>query len=940
MRAHNNKKNENKYERKLNIQRPNNNNLIYKEGKIIQLQRSKSGKGLKINDGNNNNEKINLNFDYGNNYEKLLNKPKAINDFKYFNKLPQNKVNQNQKIIKENQNKLKKAHSPYYLGAKNKYNNINFKNENNQKIKDKPIKITAQNKNGNNNCNNDLQILNLKERPNSSDKQKIEINNKINNENYNPNQNNYNDKQMNFSDLIYEENNPKTINNKNCDFDLNKGMNNLIGKGKNLDYNLNFNEKMEVNEQLNEMQKQNNEKYEVIIKEKENEINCLKQHINEIQKRNEEYKTVVINRDNEMNKLKQTINIFKENFEGYETAIKNRDNEMNNLKQTINNLKESNQKYGIEIEKKENEMNNLKRIFNNKLKESNQKYESEIEEKENEMNNLKQIINKLKESNQKYRSEIEKKDNEIIYLKQTINELNIKIKQYIIFKNKEQELKNKEIEINQREEEFNKKINFLEDKENDLENEIKEKQKMILKFQNDIEENKKIKIENNSLILKNQQLQKENQEFESIKIKLQKENAILNQKNLELSSFIKKLENMNQFHKKSNSADYKKINRVVPKPLETYNSPTLIGLNNIGATCFMNSTLQCLSQTKQLANYFLNIKNKEAIRNNNIALKNKHAYQLSPVFLDLIQKLWEKNGPSSFSPNTFMNTVNNMNPLFKTGQAGDAKDFIIFIFEQLHKELKKSVQNNSNNSINTTQLNQYDKNNAFNYFFKDFTKECSVISDIFFGFNETTNECLNCRNIYYSKGLNNPICYNYGIFNCLIFPLEEVKNMKNNQMQNYNIQINNNRVSLYDCFYYNQKSELFTGDNRNYCNVCKQLYDSIYTSKIFVSPTVLVIILNRGRGNIYDVKLDFSETIDITQFVQQKDCPQLIYNLYGTITHIGQSGPNAHFVASCKSPIDNKWYRYNDAFVNPINNLQKEVIEFGTPYILFYLKNN
>ena len=84
--------------------------------------------------------------------------------------------------------------------------------------------------------------------------------------------------------------------------------------------------------------------------------------------------------------------------------------------------------------------------------------------------------------------------------------------------------------------------------------------------------------------------------------------------------------------------------------------------------------------------------------------------------------------------------------------------------------------------------------------------------------------------------------------------------------------------------------------------------------------------------------MDFSETIDITQFVLQKDKPQLIYNLYGVITHIGQSGPNAHFVASCKNPIDYKWYRFNDAFVNPINNLQKDVIEFGTPYILFYSK--
>jgi len=91
---------------------------------------------------------------------------------------------------------------------------------------------------------------------------------------------------------------------------------------------------------------------------------------------------------------------------------------------------------------------------------------------------------------------------------------------------------------------------------------------------------------------------------------------------------------------------------------------------------------------------------------------------------------------------------------------------------------------------------------------------------------------------------------------------------------------------------------------------------------------------------IYDVKLDFTEYINITQFVQQRDCPKLIYNLYGVITHIDQSGPNAHFVASCKSPIDDKWYRYNDSFVNPITNLQKEVIEFGIPYILFYQKNN
>ena len=68
----------------------------------------------------------------------------------------------------------------------------------------------------------------------------------------------------------------------------------------------------------------------------------------------------------------------------------------------------------------------------------------------------------------------------------------------------------------------------------------------------------------------------------------------------------------------------------------------------------------------------------------------------------------------------------------------------------------------------------------FNNFFEEFKKETSILTDTFFGFNETTNICLYCKNEYNSKGMENPICYNYGIFNVLIFPLEEVKNMKMN----------------------------------------------------------------------------------------------------------------------------------------------------------------
>ena len=280
---------------------------------------------------------------------------------------------------------------------------------------------------------------------------------------------------------------------------------------------------------------------------------------------------------------------------------------------------------------------------------------------------------------------------------------------------------------------------------------------------------------------------------------------------------------------------------------------------------------------------------------------------------------------------------------FSLYEAGDAKDFIIYILERMHNELKKPIKKEKKvGKIDSEQtLNQYDKNNALNFFLDEFQNDTSIISDLFYGFNETTNVCQYCKNSYNSKGQTEPICYNYGIFNILIFPLEEVRKYREQLMKfnNFNLNLGNmvNTVNLMECFFYNQKSDFFTGENKNYCNICRQLFDSVYTSKIFVSPNILIIILNRGKGNMFDVKIDFSEQIDISGFVLEKQGKE-IYNLYGVITHLGQSGPNAHFIASCKSPVDGKWYRYNDAMVDPIKDFMNEVYNKGTPYILFYEK--
>ena len=685
---------------------------------------------------------------------------------------------------------------------------------------------------------------------------------------------------------------------------------------------------------------------------------------------------------NRINELNESNINMKQELKVKEKELKNMIKKLDSFQKQINNLEEKNKEKDNKLSilknsnKKEDttekidqlKEDNIKlRELNTKLKKKISAQDEELEEQLKKIEQYKQNENKIINSNKKLQKQID--DLESLNKKKEEEIFNIQNNFKNLLKEKDNEIKILKNKCNNLQKELEKKDRELNEDDANIKNEIKISKKNNKKLSKEIKELKEINKEKDNQI---QILKKKNkvQENEINNILSETENEIKNLKKLNNEYKTKIDELMEKINKMSPNEDIKskpkdisldkKTSRKISKKnnkkeesiiilkkeserkksgkdvLVLYSRPILIGLNNIGATCFMNSTLQCLSQTKQLTNFFINKSNKSKIINNNYALK-KDDSQLSPAFLELILKLWDKNGDKAYSPNKFMDTVEKMNPLFKQGQAGDSKDFILFILQRLHKELKKIVNSNHENSPKKKDpLDQYDKNIAFNEFYADYKDNSSIISDIFFGFLETTNECLKCKKYSDLQGVNNPTCYKYSIFKCLIFPLEEVKNMKNNSL-NYEKEIT---ITLDECFIYNQKSDLCSGDNRHYCNICKKLCDSIYTTRILLGPEVLIIILDRGKGNLYDIKLDFSETINLSQFILQKEKSKAIYNLYGVITHVGQGSPNAHFVASCKSPIDYKWYRYNDALIKPITDIQSEVIDYGTPYILFYEKKN
>ena len=380
---------------------------------------------------------------------------------------------------------------------------------------------------------------------------------------------------------------------------------------------------------------------------------------------------------------------------------------------------------------------------------------------------------------------------------------------------------------------------------------------------------------------------------------------------------------------------------------QDFPSKPLVGLDNIGATCYMNATLQCLSDIKKFVDYFkYNPHLIQIVKNDTkkeklcsafkLVIEKLYNYKASNSYkMDLLKKgIYSQkiDLKSSYPPNNFKEIISIKNPLFKGIAANDAKDLVNFFIMTLHEELNRATPDASNNASNIL-LDQRNQTLMLQIFSDNFRKtNRSIISDLFYAMNCNITQCTNC----------NTVSYNYQVYFFLIFPLEEVRKFKlmNNGGNNNNYL--NNMVDIYDCFDYDKKIGVMDGDNSMYCNYCKMTCPSSMCTLLTTGPEILIIILNRGQGIQFNVKINFHLELNLMNYIQLNNTG-CNYELFGVITHIGTSDMGGHFIAYCKSYFKNdynKWYRFNDSLVTPVNDFNKEVIQFAMPYLLFYKKKS
>ena len=374
-----------------------------------------------------------------------------------------------------------------------------------------------------------------------------------------------------------------------------------------------------------------------------------------------------------------------------------------------------------------------------------------------------------------------------------------------------------------------------------------------------------------------------------------------------------------------NKNNYQITNIIKPEKIdfELIKRVSYRGLDNVGATCYMNATLQCLANIKPITHYLLDPNNYSDLYSNESLCRLTLSY--SQVLIGLYLN---KSIEGSYSPNNFKYIISEYNPLFKGVQANDSKDLIIFLLEIINNELVK-IHNKKNNpklaskTIIDKGVQFLDISNEkiiFDNFQGNFNKtHCSIIGKILCGFNKSVFECQNCGKF----------AFNFNIYNFLIFGLEAISNYFNLSNNNTMMPI----INFEHCFQFLSKEENF---QNTYCQNCYQTTNSKYKESLYTMPDYLIIILNRGKGNIFKCHVIVPENFNASYYVEKKINFKETYELVGIVSHLGESGMGGHFIAFCKHNIDNKWRCYNDSIVTECNN---DYLNKGTPYILFYKKD-
>lgn len=338
--------------------------------------------------------------------------------------------------------------------------------------------------------------------------------------------------------------------------------------------------------------------------------------------------------------------------------------------------------------------------------------------------------------------------------------------------------------------------------------------------------------------------------------------------------------------------------------MNKYPNKGITGLQNLGNTCFINSTIQCLFNVQEL-NIFMD---KLEIKK----LNNKPDSILLIEWNNLRELIFKDN--CIISPIRFINTVRKISSVkgkdIFTGIAqNDLPEFLLFIIDCFHNSLAREV---------------------------NMTIEGSIKNDR----DRVAKECYKMMRNMYKNEFSEILTFFYGIHVSNIVSIQNNKILSScpEPFMNISLSIPNiTNPTIYSCFDEYLKDELLKDDNAWFNDKTNSKENVIKRFRIWSLPKIMIVDFKRFTNNLdKDNKyITFPiNHLDMQKYIYGYNSADYIYDLFGICNHIGGT-KGGHYNSYVKN-LNEKWYLYDDTEVTEVKNIDKLVS--SNEYCLFYRK--
>jgi len=351
---------------------------------------------------------------------------------------------------------------------------------------------------------------------------------------------------------------------------------------------------------------------------------------------------------------------------------------------------------------------------------------------------------------------------------------------------------------------------------------------------------------------------------------------------------------------------------VAPAPVDA-SLKGVVGIQNMGNTCYCNSTLQLLRACPEWNAFCLTqdfVEQLRPIPEDNASKRILLAYQ------DILKSLWSAYKPAYVRPLGFISEVRKavkgtVYEMFGVPVPNDSHEYLVYLLDKFHEAIKtESVYTEiiADDSANHNEKMRIMAENGWNLFI---SKNNSEVVNRFFGMMRKTIHCTECKNN----------TYQWEVFNSLKIPCEgdTFKEWIMNEVKD-------SEIEEYDC------------ENCKKLSPNKSRHNAKIYTHLWKLPHSLFITLRRfnfdGRKNMTACPYN-GGVVNFTEFFAEESAHPSrtwTYDLRGVSDHHG-SHMGGHYTAQFKHPISNEWWLIDDETAH-----KQEGPHVGASNYIFYFR--